>query len=625
MSELMGISGASAEAIARTLDRLQSHIDRSGGLRVDRWEGEGLGLLRFHHGVINAQPQPVFNEDRSLLVAMDGEVFGCEGVRRELAQAGHRFRYVDNDAELVLHLYEHTGEAGFRRLTGSYSIVLYDLRARRLLLVTDRLFTRPIFYCSHRQALVFSSRFNALLACGAPQSPSLDMTAVMQFFTFQQAQYSSTFCRQAKAMLPASVLELADGQVSERKYWQLQYSAERGSERRFVDELTETLRASARRTTCDEARKGVMLSGGLDSRVLVAAAAREMVAYTVGDGFNREVRTARRVARARGWKHVFLKRPPDHYSNILAEAVELSGGMCRFDHCQFLGLLGPVRQECDVVFNEDAMDALFKGYYWSRRLSVRGVQVPAPVAGRFTTEGIEEQILRMGCKSMFPSSPWLLFRQPWRSRYRDILYASIREQIADGRTEDPYHMVEHVAGLASLGRALLNVSHVRPYLEYRSLSFDSDLLELAVRTPVRYRLSGGLLREALKRLDGRLYAIPYANTGMRMDTPAPIAWAFQMAGEVHLRALRKLGLVPPIHTNESWPDRAELLRIPPMRHILETVLQDPRAIEPSLFDTDRVGVMVREHMSRKRDHMRMLLCLLTFGHWSKRYGPRTVD
>jgi len=621
----MGICGAHPGAVGATLDRMEANIDRSGGLRVDRWEGRNLGLLRFHHGAINAEPQPIFNEDRSLLVAMDGEVFGCEAARRELERAGHRFRYPDNDAEFLLHLYEQKGQAGFRTLTGSYSILLYHLSSRRLLLVTDRLFSRPIFYCQHGQALVFSSRFNALVACGALESGRLDMTAVMQFFTLQQAQYASTFYEQAKAMLPASVLEFAGGQLSRRKYWQPRYGAERREERDYVDELTEALRASARKTTCDSHRKGLMLSGGMDSRMLVAVADCEMVAYTAGDWFNREVRTARRVARARGWKHVFLKRSPHHYTDMLNEAVELSGGMCRFDHCQFLGLLGRVQRECDVVFNEDAMDALFKGYYWSRRLSVRGIQVPVPVVERFTREGIEEQILRMGCKSMFPSRPWLLFREPWRSRYRDILYASIRQQIADAGTEDPYNLVEHVAGLASLGRALLNVSHVRPYLEYRSLSFDSDLFELAVRTPVRYRLTGKLLREALRRLDGRLYAIPYANTGMRMDTPAPFAWASQMADEVRLRALKKLGLVPRHHTNESWPDRAELLRTPPMRRILKQTLLDQEALEPSIFNTDRVRAMLEEHMSRRRDHMRMLLCLLTFGQWFKRYGPSAVE
>ena len=625
MAELMGICGVEPDEIRRTLDRMQAHIGHSGGARVDRWEGEGLGLLRFHHGVINPEPQPLFNEDRSLLAAMDGEVFGYEAARRELTRAGHRFLRADNDAEYVLHLYEQKGEAGFCDLTGSYSIVLYALALRRLLLVTDRLFSRPVFYCRQGPALVFSSRFNALVACGALDGGRLDMTAVMQFFTFQHAQFASTFCREARAMPPASVLEFAGGEVRQRKYWRLRYGAAEQNRERCLDRLTDALRQAAWRMTDDTCRKGVMLSGGVDSRVFLAAADGGVTSYTVGDWPNREVATARRCARVRGSRIVFLRRPPDHYAAILDEAVELTGGMARFDNCQFLGLLDRVRGDCDVLFNEDAMDALFKGYYWQRRLSWKGTQVPVPLGVRFTRDRFEEQILRMPAKSMFPSSPWLLFREPWRSRYREVLYASVREQIADALTDNPYNMAEHIGGLASLGRALHNLTCVRSYVEYRALSLDSDLLDLAVQTPVRFRMGGQLVHEALRRLDGRLYAIPSGNTGLRFDAPAGLAWASQMAREAGLFALKAFGFVPLTHTNEGWPDRAEVLRTSRLRNVLEATVHDPAAIEPSVFDTARVEELLRQHMSRERHHMRMLLCLLTFGRWFARFGPSRVE
>jgi asparagine synthase (glutamine-hydrolysing) len=641
MAELMGICGADAAETRRVLDRMGAHVNPGGRFRTDRWEREGLGLLRFHHGVINAEPQPIFNEDGSLLAAMDGELFGCEQARGELLRAGHKFRHAANDAEFVLHLYEHRGEAGFRDLTGTFSVVLYAVPFSRLLIVTDPFFSRPVFYCRQGEALVFSSRFNALLACGAVEGGRLDMTGVMQFFTFQHAQYRSTFYEQVRAMLPASVLEFRRGQVYERKYWRPAYGGKEQSRAACVDSLTDALRAAARRLTSDGCRKGVLLSGGVDSRILVAASEGALTAYTVGDWHNREVRTACKVAAAKGLRHVFLQRPPDYYAQIFDEAVELTGGMARFDCCQFLGLVGGIRGECDLLFNEDAMDALFKGYYWCRRLSVKGVRLPVPGMARFTPDGIEEQILRMPAKSMFPSQPWLLFREPWRSRYRDIMRASIREQVADARADDPYNMAEHVGGLASLGRALHGVTCVRPHLEYGALSLDAGLLKLAVRTPVRFRMGAGLLYEALKRLDGRLYAIPSGNTGMRSDTPAPLAWAAQMAGEARLAFLKHVGAVPRTYSNESWPDRDEVLRAGGastqtasdeaggqrggLRSILGATLTDEEAIEPSIFDTERVRQIVEEHMSRKRHHMRMLLCLLTFGRWFKLHGPSGVE
>jgi len=625
MAELMGVCGAAPDAVRATLDRMAKHVDCSGGLRVDRWEGHGLGLLRFHHGATNPQRQPAFNRDGTLLAATDGKAFLREGTPSSLAGVRSDFQAGSNDAETVLRLYESEGEAAFKALTGSYSVLLYELESRRLLLMTDPFFSRPVFYCRLGDALLFSSRFNALLTCGPAAAGPLDMTAVMQFFTFQRVQYTSTFRRGVKAMSPASVLEFSRGKLRQRRYWRPRYVANNAGFDDLADELAETLRAAARKLTCGPQRKGLLLSGGIDSRTMAAAADAEMTAYTACDGVNPEVRTAGAVARAKGWRHVLLKRADDHYVRIIDEAVELCGGMNRYDHCHFLGLLAPVQKASDVLFGEEAMDALFKGHYWHSRLSLRGIRVPLPMTGSYSRDGIEEQILRTGPLSLFPSRPWLLFRPHWGSRYRDILYASIRQQMADARTDNPYNMAEHVAGRASLGRGLPSIRCVRPYVEYGSLSLDADLLELSARTPVRYRTWGQLLRAALKRLDGRLYAIPDAATTVRLDAPGVLAWLSQMAGEARLRALKRLGRVERTHTNESWPDRAEVLRTPAMRRALDHTLRDPAAISPDIFDVDRVAALVREHMSGRRQHMRMLLCLLTFGRWFRKYGPGDVE
>jgi len=624
MAELMGVCGAAPEAISSMLDCMQFHISRAHSMPVDRWEGAGLGLLRFHHGAINPRRQPAFSRDGTFLIAMDGKAFLRESVPSSIAAFRERLHNDNNDADVLLRLYEVEGESAFRSLSGSYSALLYWPQSRRLLLVTDPFSSRPVFYCWRGEVLAFGSRFNALIASGLPVSGRLDMRAVMQFFTWQRAQFTDTFYQNVRAMLPGSVLEFSGGRLSQRRYLRPRYNDSPTGFDALADELAETLRSAAQKLTSGPFRKGVLLSGGLDSRTLAAAAERRMTACTVFDRPNRELRTAKAVARAKGWPHLVLRRRQDHYVRILDEAVELCGGMNRFDHCHFVGLLEPVRFECDVVFNEDAMDALLKGHYWHRRLSVRGIRVPVPWTASFDGKGIEEQILRLDSLSLFPSRPWLLFREPWRSRYRDILYASIREQLADAQTQNPYNMVEHVAGLASLGRAIPGVRCVRTHLEYGALSLDSDLLDLAVRTPVRYRTGGQLLCEALRRLDGRLYAIPHANTGLRVDVPAVGAWAFQMAAQTRLRALKKLHRLAPTDTDESWPDRAELLRTPAMRRILDSTLGNPDAIVPDIFNLEHVKTLLREHMSRRKDHMRMLLCLLTFGRWFKEHGPADV-
>ncbi len=619
----MGICGADAATTRRVLDAMAAHVGTGAGRCCDRREVPAFGLLRFHHGVVEPAPQTVAGEDERLLIAADGEVFERGRLRADLESAGHRFRHPESSAELLLHLYEQHGDRAFRIANGSFSAAIYDLRERRLLLVTDPFFSRPIFYCRLGDALVFSSRFNCLVACGALDGGSLDVTAVMQMFTFQHCQYTNTHYSEAKAMPAAGVLEFRNGELAVRKYWRLQYEALDCSEDEFAEGLADGFRHSAAARTSGRARKGVLLSGGLDARALVAASEAPMRSYTVADWFNREARIARRIARVKGWRHEFLRRSPGHYTAILDQAVELAGGMARFDSCHFLGQFDGIGNECDVLFVEELMDALFKGVYWASMKPVRGLRIPWPHQKHHTFGGIEEQILRIDCKSTFPSHPWTFFREPWRKRYREIMYATIREQMDDADADDPNDVVAHVGGFVSPGRveAFMNLTCLRPYTEYRSMCLDRRLLELSTAMPVAFRRGGRVFKKALKLLDPQLWSIPYANTGVRVDAPPLLAWAAQLLGEVPLAALRTCRLVPRTTTNESWPERGELLRTPPFREMLNAMLNDEEAIPPDLFDLGRLRQLVAEHMSHRRRHVRALMCLITFGHWFKRFGP----
>lgn len=614
MAELMGICGADSRTTQRIVDRMRRHVAPTAPPVVDTWCADGLGLLSFRHAAVNPRPQPVANADASLLLAMDGEVFPAEP---DAPDAG---------AAYVLRLYEQHGEAAFRKLTGSFSVAVYRPADGRLMLVTDPFFSRPVYHCRMGQALVFSSRFNALVACGALDGGRLDMTAVMQLFTFQHCQYRSTLYREARAMLPASVLTFEHGRVTTRKYWRLSYEPDPGDEGEFAERLADGIRRSVAARTRGDARLGVLLSGGLDARTLVAASSAPMRAYTVADYANREVRIARRVARAKGWPHVFLPRPDGHHLRTMDEAIELAGGMGRFDNAHFLNQLKRPARQCDAFFVEELMDALFKGVYWQQRKPVRGLRVPWPGHRRHSWRGIEEQILRIDCKSTYPSAPWRLFREPWRSRWREIMYATIREQLADADASNPYDAVAHVGGLVSLGRvaAFMNVTCLRPYAEYRSLCLDSALLDLATRMPVKYRMGGRVFVQALKLLDPRLWAIPYANTGMRVDAPEAIAWVARLALELPVQVRKRLGLMPRTHTNESWPDRGELLRTPGFREVLDDTVSDPACLPADVFDRHRLLRLIREHVTGHRRHVRALLSLITFGRWFREYGPSNL-
>ncbi len=624
MSDLFGVCGLPADIVSAALQRARSHIERTGSALCDRYQAPGWGMLRFHHGVLSPSPQPATSAEGGLAVAVDGDVTNQRELAARLARKGTALQNGRDAAEIVLRMFAEEGDGAFRRMNGSFAAAVYERAPGRLTLATDRFVSRPLFYAETAGGLVFGTRFNALLNCGLLQGRGLDVAALMQLLTFQQCQLELTLVAQVRALPPGALLTWADGRVRVRRYWRARYSPRRMSRAECAEAVTEALNAAAgRHEEPAAARCAVMLSGGLDSRITAAMLPGLSAAFTAGDWVNPEVRTARRVSAALALPHLFLRRRPDHYARLLQEAVELTGGMCRYDHCHFLGHLGAVRERCEAAYVEEPMDVLFKGYYWRRRPVLLGLRVPVPAMARLERGRLEEQLLRLDAKSTFPSRPWLLLREPWRSRYHDIMLQVVRRQIADADTEDPYNVAEHVAGRASYGRtsSFANLSCLRPHLPSRALSLDNGLLALSHRIPVKRRCDDSLVIEVLRRVNPRLAAIPCAATGVPLRVPGPLAWSAQVAAELGLRLRKHAGLVAPHLSNESWPERGELLRISPLRDMLRATLTDVACLPEELFDHDRLRTLLDEHVSRRRDHRALLLCLLTFGRWFRTYQP----
>ena len=623
MSDVMGICGATPHDVACVLDRMRDHMRRWACLRCESWSKHGFGLLQFSPDTRQGLPKRLA-EEHGTVAAMAGELLGQRTVARQ-GDIRPQGAVAESDIEFVLTLYRQQGWRALRHLNGTFALVFHE-PGGRLVLATDRQVSYPLFYRRFETGFMFSTRFNALLTAGGGRSAELDIAAVMEFMTLQDVQLDLTFVRQVRALPAGSVLTWEGGEPLIRRYRQVGHGREAGSLQECAEALAGALRCAASRQSRGIERGGVFLSGGLDSRLTAAALDRPMTAFTVGDWCGPEVRTARRVARSRGWPHVFLQRQADHYARILAKAVDLTGGMQRFDHCHFLGHMDRVRRECRVAFVEEPMDVLFKGHYWHRRLNFRGIKIPIPGAQPLGEKDLVAMLLRLDVKSTFPSFPWKLFREPWRSGYWSIMRHTLGRLIADAPGRDSRVVLEHAAGRGSYGRtsSFANLACLRPYLNARALCLDNEVLDVSLNTPPRYRTDDRLVVLALRRLAPELAAMPLARSGLRPDTPDWLAWLAQMGAETAFRARKACGAVPAGYTRESWPDRGELLRAGALHHILESTLTDQESFPDELFDRSYLRRLYVEHKARQKDHRWLLLCLLTFGTWFRRYGPASL-
>jgi len=235
----------------------------------------GIALAHARLSIIDlvSGDQPISNEDGSVTVIFNGEIFNYVELRAELERSGHRFS-TRSDTEVIVHLYEDMGLEFVQRLNGQFAIALWDARLRRLILARDRVGIRPLFYCVVRGRIWFASEIKALLAA-LPQLGRLDPFGVTQALTFWSPVDPSTAFEGVESLPPGSVLEFREGvPVQTKPFWDWDFSDESREAEPDVDaiaaELRELLIDSVRLQLRADVPVGAYLSGGLDSSGIVS-------------------------------------------------------------------------------------------------------------------------------------------------------------------------------------------------------------------------------------------------------------------------------------------------------------------------------------------------------------------
>ena len=344
----------------------------------------GLGIQRLRVIDLDTGDQPIYNEDRSVAVVLNGEIYNYAELRRDLLAAGHTLA-TNGDTEVIAHLYEDHGMGCLPRLQGMFSFALWDERRRRLFLARDRLGKKPLFYSLNRGILSFASELQALVQC--PDVPQeIDYEAIDAFLAYGYIPAPLSIFRSVRKLPPAHSLTFEDGKLAIDRYWHLDFSTKQP----FGDtaELDERIRASLRkavgRRLASDVPLGAFLSGGIDSSAVVAAMAEQSTepvkTFSIGfadEEFN-ELPRAREVAERFSTDHHELVLEPDAAS-LLPKLVRHYGEPFG-DHSALPSfyLAEMARGEVTVALNGDGGDESFAGYqrYTSNLLAARLDRIP---------------------------------------------------------------------------------------------------------------------------------------------------------------------------------------------------------------------------------------------------------
>ena len=236
-------------------------------------EGIGLGHVRLSIIDLSGGAQPIHNEDQSVWVVFNGEIFNFVELREELEKKGHQF-YTRTDTEVIVHLYEEHGEDFVTFMNGQFSIALWDTKQRKLILVRDRAGILPLFYTQQEGSLIFASEIKAILPA-LSSSPRLDSAALDQLMTFWSPVSPNTLFQGIFEVSPGQMMVAEQGKALRmHRYWDWQFPQDgdywQDSEEALADRLHELLIDATNIRLRSDVPVGAYLSGGLDSSVLVS-------------------------------------------------------------------------------------------------------------------------------------------------------------------------------------------------------------------------------------------------------------------------------------------------------------------------------------------------------------------
>ena len=601
------------------LKRMRDVIRHRGPDGEGLWLDGPVGLAHRRLAIVDVVGgvQPMANEDDTLWITYNGEIYNHAALRPGLEAAGHRYR-TRSDTETILHLYEEDGERCVERLQGMFAFALWDQRREQLLLARDRLGIKPLYYAMTERELLFGSEIKAILA-GMPGRPALNMAAVPEFLATRYLAGEETFFQGIRKLPPGHTLVWSrTGGPRRRRYWRLPDAIEEthASMTEQAGDLRGRLEATVRSHLMSDVPLGLFLSGGLDSTGLAALMAPmvhdRLRTFAVGfdDDASNELPYARLAARAVGAQHHEVTVSPDEFFNALPRLVWHEDEPIAFPSSIALHFVSRLaRPHVKVVLTGEGSDELFMGYAWYR-LTALNERLGRPY-WRLAPETV-----RRGIRQAVPHLPRAIGRYASRTflmfdpGIRSVLYENFAVFPELGRRSllrdksladavDPYreqlrcfeetpgstlHRMSHADLQTYLVELLMKQDQMSmaASIESRVPFLDHELVEYGVTMPDRFKVRGwtakAVLREALKD---------------------------RIPREILRR--RKLGF--PVPFGRWARERFSA-------SIRSTVL-GPRALERGLFEPAVLERLVSEHEAGAVNHADRLWCLLNLELWQR--------
>jgi asparagine synthase (glutamine-hydrolysing) len=586
--------------------------------------GVGLGMRRLSIVDIAGGQQPFGNEDGTIQVVANGEIYNFPQIKQELIARGHTFRS-RSDVEVLVHAYEEYGEGFLSRVRGMFALALWDGRTRTLIAARDRAGEKPLYYSLTPKGLRLASEVKALLS--RPEvDRTIDLEALDQFLTYEYVIAPRTIFKSIRKLPPAHYLVYRDGEVTIRRYWDAADVELRDwRDEDAAEALRDTLRKAVRSQMMADVPIGLFLSGGIDSSAVGimlrdTPGGSDVSSFSMGfdDASYNELPFAREVAALCGTRHHEGTVTPDVAALFDRLIVHLDEPFADVSLFPTFLVSQMAREHVKVALTGDGGDELFGGY------------------DAYQAESLAAMWSGIMPESALRTAEQILAKVPPTDKKKGMVNKARR--FIDGLAHAPASIAQY---------RWMTFLTPRDKMRLYTSAFRNELLSSDVYEPVRRSLSRGSPTDMLNRqlyadlsiylADDILVKVDRMSMATSLETRAPfldvdvMELAFSMPGHLKIRQGRRKyivkralqGLLPRriLHRKKegfSIPMKQWLRR--ELRPMMEELLSPARLAGRGVVDPAEAGRLMTEHCEGQANHAHVLFSLMVFERWAEEFA-----
>lgn len=581
-----------------------------------------LGQRRLKIIDLESGRQPISNEDNSIHLICNGEIYNSAELRKELISKGHRFK-THSDVEVILHLYEDYGYESIKKLRGMFAFALWDSNKKELLLARDHLGQKPLFFYKNGSSFLFASEIKAILAMGFVK-PEIDLNGLNHYISLRYLPDQYTLFKNIQKLTAGSFLIYSGEKVSIKKYWNIDFTNKTvDSEKDITEQLDNLLRSTVKQHLMSDVPVGTFLSGGIDSGLITAMAAditqEPLSTFTIGvkDKEYNEIPFARSVARHYKLDGIEEIVEADLISMIPSMIWHMEEPSDPFGVGVYLAS-GLAQKHVKVVLGGDGGDENFAGYdryagnkmvdyyclfpEWFRKFVVKSISEKIPDS--FGYKGLSQKANWLNEMSFFTkgeryahSMSYLRFTMESKQK---LFTSEALKNINDYDSYDKIlkffdspnvdDLIDRMLYTDLMTRvpdhllALVDRMSMAHSIESRSPLMDYKVVEFAASIPAGMKLKGKNLKYLLKKVASRYLPEEIINR-------------------------KKQGFGFPI---AKWMQND-------LSHLLRNLFKQSRFVENGIIDAGYINALLSEHLSGKKDHNFRLWILLNLEIWYRMY------